>query len=578
MRIRHLFFKTHRKQSVLILIFTALVLVGLVFTLAGCKKASPTPTITPTQRIATATPTPLPPDLPPALVETDPLPGAQLSLKNPITFYFNQPMQHTSVEASLSGEPALAGKFSWRDDATLTFTPDAALLPDTHLTINISTAAQSAKGMALLQPISLSYSTSTYLNLVQSLPANGSNNVDPTSAVVAAFNQPVVALGADPTSLPAGFTISPAANGKGEWINTSTYIFYPDTALAGGTSYQVSLNKDLVSTAGSPLEPTSSWSFSTVMPYLVSTSPLDGANSVRLDNNVQLNFSYSMDSASVEQNFSLQTSDGTSIAGKTGWNEDFTTFTFTPTQQLKRDVNYTVNLGAGAAALGGTALGSATRLSWHTVPELAITGSAPSEGGLKGNYESIFLNITSYLSTQDIENFISFTPSVSNISPWMDTDGMRLAIWAMFEPDTDYTLSVSAGLTDLWGSRINQPFTLHFRTAPYDPNVSFPYGSDTAFLTTHDKGLLAQVTNVSSLPIFVGTLTMNDLLEMFSINGYDYRQNFTPIDVENWTFYPDVPTVQATTVTIPVSPNGQPRSPGLYFMRVNVPSTYAYAN
>ena len=75
------------------------------------------------------------------------------------------------------------------------------------------------------------------------------------------------------------------------------------------------------------------------------------------------------------------TSDGNAVSGQSGWNEDFTTFTFTPTALLQRDSSYSVVLGAETAALGGTPLGEATRLTWHTVPELAITGSQPSEGG-----------------------------------------------------------------------------------------------------------------------------------------------------------------------------------------------------
>ena len=114
-------------------------------------------------------------------------------------------MQHASVEGAVTGEPALSGSFNWQDDSTLTFTPDTSLLPGTSLTINIGTTAQSAKGMALLRPISLSYTTSAYLNLVQSLPEADASDVNPTSAVVAAFNQPVVPLGADPASLPVGF-------------------------------------------------------------------------------------------------------------------------------------------------------------------------------------------------------------------------------------------------------------------------------------------------------------------------------------------------------------------------------------
>ncbi len=569
MRLTYLSPGTHRKPSAFIFTFSILLLVGLAMTLGGCKKQADTPTATAVLPVATATPTPLPPDLPPALVETDPLPGAQIALKNPITLYFNQPMQHASVEAAVSGEPALSGSFSWRDESTLTFTPDSALLPGTGVTINISTAAQSAKGMALQTPISLSFNTSGYLSLVQGLPANGSNEVDPTSSIVAAFNQPVVALGADPASLPAGFSLTPTANGKGEWINTSTYIFYPDPALAGGTSYQVQLNHDLVSTTGSPLQAAEDWSFNTVMPRLVSALP-DGSKPVHLDTNVQLNFSYSMDSASVEANFSLQTSDGISVPGTSGWNADFTTFTYTPTQLLQRDIGYAVDLGAQAAALGGTPLGEAAHQVWQTVPELAIYSSTPAEGGVKGNYESIFLYISSYLPPDGLEKYITLTPAVSNISPWMNDDGMSLAIWGTFEPETDYTLTVSPDLTDLWGSRLGRAYTLHFSTGPLDPFAQFPYNPDSAFLTTQDKGLILQVTNLSSIPLSIGTLTINDLAQMYSSTGYDYRQNFTPRDAESWTFYPDTPPNKSTAVTMPISPDGQSRPPGLYFMRMDL--------
>jgi len=68
------------------------------------------------------------------------------------------------------------------------------------------------------------------------------------------FNQPVAAAGSDPANAPAAFSLEPAANGWGEWINPSTYLFYPQTALAEGTAYTVHLNSGLVSSAGQPLE------------------------------------------------------------------------------------------------------------------------------------------------------------------------------------------------------------------------------------------------------------------------------------------------------------------------------------
>src|SRR5512136_109248 len=165
MRFPHSSLKPHRSPSFFFLILSFLVLLVMGGVMAGCKKQTPLPTSTPFVPTVTPTvvPTATPQTLPPALVETDPLPGAQIALKNPITFYFNQPMQRASVEGAISGEPALSGRFAWRDDATLTFTPDSALLPDTQLMINIASTAQSSKGMALQQPISLSFNTTSSL-------------------------------------------------------------------------------------------------------------------------------------------------------------------------------------------------------------------------------------------------------------------------------------------------------------------------------------------------------------------------------------------------------------------------------
>jgi hypothetical protein len=485
-------------------------------------------------------------------------------------------MDHASVEGALSGEPALSGSFAWNDDSSLTFTPDSAFLPGTSLAISIADSAKSAKGMAMLRPVSLSYTTGDYLRLAQSLPVDHAADVDPTGAVMVTFNQPVVALGADPSNLPAAFTLTPAAQGQGEWINTSTYIFYPQPALSGGVSYQASLNSDLTSTAGAPLESASSWSFTTVMPRLVSTEPIDGISNVRLDAAVKLNFSYSMDSASVGANFSLQNKAGDAVSGSTGWNDDFTTFVFTPTSLLARDTAYTVLLGAEASALGGTPLGEPQRLVWYTVPELGIFDTDPGEDRTKPTYNSVKLYLSSLVKTENIKDFVSFEPSVPNLDGWMDPEQLVLNLWGNFDPDTSYTLKVLPDLTDLWGSRLGITYTLHFHTSALDPAIQFPYTGDPTFLTTSDTGILAQVTNLSSIPLSIGKLSMDDLVQMYGDNGYQFRQDFVPADVEYWTYYPEVPRNRATTVNIPLAPDGRPRSPGLYFMRFNVPNTYGY--
>jgi hypothetical protein len=164
-------------------------------------------------------------------------------------------------------------------------------------------------------------------------------------------------------------------------------------------------------------------------------------------------------------------------------------------------------LDAQAAAMGGTPLGETTHLTWFTVPELSISGSEPSEGGVRGVYDPLRLFVSSYIPTDQIKDYITFNPPVPNLGAWMDEGQMALDFYGTYDPATDYTLTVSPDLTDLWGSRLGHPYILHFHTGPLDPSVQFPYNADSSFLTTRENGILAQVTNLSSIPLTIGTAT-----------------------------------------------------------------------
>ncbi len=490
-----------------------------------------------------------------------------------ITLYFNQPMDAASVEGALSGEPQLSGSFDWPDEATLVFTPDAPFLPETDLLLTIAETAQSSLGMGLVEPVTLSYTTSSYLRLSQRLPEPAAHEVDPASAVVAAFNRPVVPLGADPATLPPAFTLEPVTAGSGEWINTSTYIFYPEPALAGASTYQVTVNPALSATDGALLDAAGSWTFATAIPRVVSVEPADGAVHVFLDAPVRITFSQGMDTASVEANFSLLNPASQPVSGEFSWDETFTTLTFTPTALLQRDSNYTVVLSEAAAAMGGATLGSNTYSSWWTVPDLQVTASFPEQNGTIHQWEQVTLYFSSVVDVDTFLDMVTVTSGDYLDAYWEDSQ-MSITLYGNFLPDTDYVLTVSPDLTDRWGSRLGQSYSLSFRTTGLDPLVTFPYSSDITFLTPDDTGPLALVTNVTNLPLSGGTVPLQDFLRMLGPEGYDVRLNYTPADETSWTFQPDIPSNQATYVTLPYRPNGQPAEPGLYFLWIDTPQTY----
>ena len=209
-------------------IFFLLIILSLI--LSACSLSDLTlPNAASSPQESLATPTAIAAQiLPPNVVETVPLGGSRIALQEPITFYFNQPMDRISVENAWDADLAIAGDFLWVDDATLTFTPNQPLEAGASLNIAIETSAQSATGVALTDSLHYSFSAVDYLHPVQFLPQDGSADLSVDSAIVVTFDQPVVPLGADSATLPLAFSLEPAAQGRGEWLNTSTYIFYPE--------------------------------------------------------------------------------------------------------------------------------------------------------------------------------------------------------------------------------------------------------------------------------------------------------------------------------------------------------------
>ncbi|HET9907185.1 MAG TPA: Ig-like domain-containing protein, partial [Anaerolineales bacterium] len=308
---------------------------------------SPTPTV------VTAAPTTVPQAFPLALVETDPPPNSLIGHLSPITFYFNQAMNRTSTESALSGLPA--GTFAWNDDSTLLFTPNQPYAPDTTLNLSISNTVQSASGFGIAEPIELAFPVSDYLRTTNILPKADAEDVVVDAAIAVSFNQPVVALGGDPASQPAAFNIQPAVVGRGEWINTSTFVFYPEPAMAGGTEYTVSLNQDLKTVTGVGLPETggegNSWSFTTSRPRVVALEPVSD-QLLDIEPEIKLTFNQPMDKASVESNFVFSGTEGT-VNGSFTWNDDATELIFAPENPLARDTGYILNVGAAARSQNG---------------------------------------------------------------------------------------------------------------------------------------------------------------------------------------------------------------------------------
>jgi uncharacterized protein YfaS (alpha-2-macroglobulin family) len=511
--------------------------------------------------------------LPPALVESQPPPGAEIPLQGPITLYFNQPMQRASLEAALSTRPEVAGDLSWKDDKTLVFTPRQPLAPGSSLTLRVAALASSSQGLRLSQPVSLTYQAAGFLKLANALPAPGSREVDPGAAVLAAFNHLVVAPEGEAQSTPAAFQLEPQAKGRGVWLNGSAYAFYPDPPLQGGITYTVRLDPNLQSAGGGPLQGPTHWAFSTTAPRVVSLQPAAGNVPIRLDSPLVLTFNQPMDRQSVEASFSLTGPTGP-VPGNSSWNPQGTEYTFRPGNLLARNAQYRVHLGEAARGLSGAPLQAAFSSLLRSVPGLAVSNAQPVPGGAIDVTQGVTLFFTTPVQGQDFLKWISLAPAVPNLRPAWNEAARSLHLAGNFAPATQYTLSVSPDLADVWGGRLGSPFSLDFHTAPLPPSLSVANGNEVLFVTAQSPQIPAQATNLTGLSLQSGSLPLQDFFRLLGPDGARLRQAYQPAGAISWVLPIDLQPNQSQAVQIPLAPpENHPLPPGLYFLRTSAPAS-----
>src|SRR5260221_4290169 len=244
----------------------------------------------------------------PQVVDSAPARGEELPVDASVTLFFDQAMDRQSVEKAFSVTPSVPGAFTWTDDTTVIFKPSATLARNTEYAFSVSSDAKSKPGIALRDTFTLKLRTPGALAVSQIIPRNNAKDVEATPPITVIFNRPGVPLlpVEEMAKLPSPITISPAAEGKGEWLNTSIYTFKPTTPLAGGTRYTVTVKKGLADITGSVLQSDVVITFSTVSPRVIEIQPENNRSRILRDPEIEVTFSQPMDKAATEHAFTLK--------------------------------------------------------------------------------------------------------------------------------------------------------------------------------------------------------------------------------------------------------------------------------
>jgi hypothetical protein len=316
----------------------------------------------------------------PTVTSTIPVSHATgVPLNQAISATFSEPMNPASINAAtflVTGPPgatAVLGTVTYvAASNTAIFTPTINLSPTDTYTAEITIGAMSAGGLPLAANYVWTFMTGTTTNsstptIIFTNPGSGATGVPLNQKVTATFSTAMNAATIN------GTTFTLAGPGGTAVAGTVTYaagsnsaLFAPAVNLTASTAYTATITsgaKDLAGNAlGAGVVP-NPWTFTTgtttntTSPTITVTNPANIATGVELNATVNATFSEAMNPATLTSaTFTLAAPGGIAVPGTVTYSAASDIATFTPTDALAMNTEYTANVTNGARDLSGNPL------------------------------------------------------------------------------------------------------------------------------------------------------------------------------------------------------------------------------
>ncbi|MEM6533107.1 MAG: Ig-like domain-containing protein [Myxococcota bacterium] len=210
----------------------------------------------------------------PTVISTDPMDGATgIAANSEITVTFNEAIDSSTVDATsfvveAPGGAPVAGSRAVQG-STILFSPLTAYADGTLHTVRVSPAVTDLAGNGLFGEESFTFTVAPFIpdttapTVIQTNPADGDPGALRSVTIQATFDEPMdITTFNTTTVLLNDDTASTAISGTVLASSAQSVRFVPDTVLAEGNDYTVSLTAGVRDAAGNALTPTS-WSFTT---------------------------------------------------------------------------------------------------------------------------------------------------------------------------------------------------------------------------------------------------------------------------------------------------------------------------
>ncbi|MBD3308302.1 hypothetical protein GF339_17830, partial [candidate division KSB3 bacterium] len=333
------------------------------------------------------------------------------------------------------------------------------------------------------------------LKIISTTPEGNLNSLDDAQAISVTFNYPVVALSGIDKELREGpLSITPEVSGTYRWMGTSTLSFIPDEPLTYATRYVVRVNAPITSVNGEIMREDVTFSFVTPRPQVERVYPNQNQNQVTLQQPLFLRFSQPINIQKAASFFTLTSETGTEIPidvlspakkdveqQNVYWLSEITDrdIEILPQQSLTPETTYTLRIKAGLPGRAGN-LGMARtyELKFTTYNYFRAEGITPARWDCGDAYYPEFgirMTFSNPVKRNELLQHLRFEPEVS-FEEGYSYASSDFNLSPGFEPNTQYTLTLDATLTDQYGNSLGQEKTFTFTTTDYAPYLTMPSG------------------------------------------------------------------------------------------------------
>ena len=525
----------------------------------------------------------------PQVIEQSPVVGQWLDLNARIELTFDRDMDQPRTTDSFSLlnpdlEP-VAGEISWANARTLLFVPASPWIPSSDYRAVFSTGAAALDGSNPAEEIVIEFTTIDALALSQVIPANMSTEVDLNATITLIFNHPVVPVSIleEREELPQ-LEITPPIEGKGEWVNSSVYLFEPAENLKSNTRYRVRVEAGLEDVSGNSLEQNFEVEFTTRAPAINHIALTDGQwiwernlTNILLDQSFIVNFdAQEMDQDSVEA--------ATRVVDKETqrefpvefeWNEAGTEVVVSPVGNLKIDGYYQFIVDGTAQAADGGFIVEPWIVDFSTVPYPAIVATDPTPNKKIGAYTSrLSLTFASPMDVDTIADRVRITPALGDDAEWYFYfyNGSYVAELYGLEPSVNYVIRILPGMKDIYGNAIKEEMSFSFTNAPHDPYayLAMPQRPLT-YRADGIQDIYFQHRNLSGAKVSVYPLSLDEYKKFFEDDIQEETYSPTSEPVREWEMDSADALNEFETSRITLTDDdGNPLEPGFYFVGTQI--------